>query len=377
MLVLYVAFVTTLIVRYRMRVEADLFSPEAASPEPPGSPKITSSRRELASEAASIAALPRVEIGHATLDVAAVRPAMHGMDEPDSPSRSAAAAAGSEGAAGRRGSVSHRKNGSRSGGGGGLEGHGGDESDGEENEHAGLLSRNSGGGGGGSGSGGADLGPQETPRRSKVVLHDYSDEPNPGWVQYFYYKINRPSDRLNAWIIPNCTLPGRHKYYRRAFTLSLLVVLMLSFVLMCLVQYGGCVSGIDSAVTGLLVLGAAASLPDVISVGVSARRGLGVMAVSGLVGSNVFDVLVGLGVPWLLHMGIHGGSVALKSGKVYIGSLLAVVSVVVFGLSILVNGMRLQRHVAWLPLLMYVVYVICVVQKVAPPPEDPSNPTAF
>src|SRR6185437_12301697 len=108
--------------------------------------------------------------------------------------------------------------------------------------------------------------------------------PNPGIARKIYLGINRPTDAVTAFIIPNCTEPGKRKNYRKAFTLSLLFVLLLSFTLMCLVQYMGCVSGIEHAVTGLLVLGVAASLPDVISVGVSAQRGLGVMAVSGLVG---------------------------------------------------------------------------------------------
>jgi len=214
---------------------------------------------------------------------------------------------------------------------------------------------------------------------NEMTLHDYTDDdPNAGIVRKTYYVINTPTDYLNRKMIPDCTKPGNHHFYLKSFLVSLIIVLIVSFLLMCIVQYMGCISGIDHALTGLLVLGVAASLPDIISVGVSARRGLGVMAVSGLVGSNVFDVLVGLGFPWLLHMLIHNiGYVPLTSGKVYTGSILAVVSILVLGMSFLVNGMKLQTHVAWMPIVMYIVYIICVATGAADPPEDAPKPAFF
>ena len=41
-------------------------------------------------------------------------------------------------------------------------------------------------------------------------------------------------------------------------------------------------------------------MPDMISSIVVARQGRGDMAVANAVGSNVFDILIGLGLPWLI-----------------------------------------------------------------------------
>jgi len=48
------------------------------------------------------------------------------------------------------------------------------------------------------------------------------------------------------------------------------------------------------------MLAAGTSVPDLITSVIVARKGFGDMAVSSSVGSNLFDVTVGLPVPWLI-----------------------------------------------------------------------------
>ncbi|XP_029462876.1 sodium/potassium/calcium exchanger 2-like [Rhinatrema bivittatum] len=52
---------------------------------------------------------------------------------------------------------------------------------------------------------------------------------------------------------------------------------------------------------GLTILAAGTSIPDLITSVIVARKGLGDMAVSSSVGSNIFDITVGLPLPWFLH----------------------------------------------------------------------------
>ena len=51
---------------------------------------------------------------------------------------------------------------------------------------------------------------------------------------------------------------------------------------------------------GLTIVAAGTSVPDAISSVVVAKSGEGDMAVSNAIGSNVFDILLGLGLPFLL-----------------------------------------------------------------------------
>merc|ERR1712080_561862 len=61
----------------------------------------------------------------------------------------------------------------------------------------------------------------------------------------------------------------------------------------------GKVVGISDAVMGLTILAAGTSVPDLLTSVIVAKQGHGDMAVSSSIGSNIFDVTVGLPLPWL------------------------------------------------------------------------------
>lgn len=181
---------------------------------------------------------------------------------------------------------------------------------------------------------------------------------NPNIFVRAFRVVNYPTDWLYRTCIPDCEkIENRHRY-GWTFAVSLFFVLIWAFLLMSIVQYMGCVSGTDQALDGLIVLALAASMPDVISMGVSASRGLGVMAMSGLVGSNIFDLLLGLGLPWLVSIGSSGKPIKIENTRVYMGVLLCGLTTVILALSLIMHRMRLYKTVAVLPLIMYITYVV-------------------
>ena len=56
----------------------------------------------------------------------------------------------------------------------------------------------------------------------------------------------------------------------------------------------------STVVMGTTVLAAGTSIPDALSSISVAKDGYADMAVANAVGSNVFDIWLGLGLPWLL-----------------------------------------------------------------------------
>ena len=59
----------------------------------------------------------------------------------------------------------------------------------------------------------------------------------------------------------------------------------------------GCMLNIHPAIMGCTLLAAGTSVPDAIGSLLVAKHGQGDMAVSNAIGSNVFDILLGLGLP--------------------------------------------------------------------------------
>merc|ERR1719199_1842261 len=80
-----------------------------------------------------------------------------------------------------------------------------------------------------------------------------------------------------------------------------------TYIMVDAVNRIGCILGISPLFMGLVFLSAGTSVPDALGSIAVAKQGEGDMAVANAFGSNVFDILLGLGVPWLLKalMGIE------------------------------------------------------------------------
>merc|ERR1711904_599872 len=89
--------------------------------------------------------------------------------------------------------------------------------------------------------------------------------------------------------------------------MSIIVIAMLAIVMVELATIFGDPLGIPTVVMGLTVLAAGTSVPDLLSSVIVAKQGEGDMAVSSSIGSNIFDVLVGLPVPWIIACLIKRG----------------------------------------------------------------------
>jgi Ca2+/Na+ antiporter len=63
---------------------------------------------------------------------------------------------------------------------------------------------------------------------------------------------------------------------------------------------------IPDAVIGFTVSAAGTSLPNYVASKVAAENGFGNQAVSNAFGSNTFNLMVGLGLPWLLYIAANG-----------------------------------------------------------------------
>merc|ERR1719224_16191 len=85
---------------------------------------------------------------------------------------------------------------------------------------------------------------------------------------------------------------------------------------------------------GLVFCAAGTSLPDCMCSVIVARKGKAEMAISNVFGSNVFDILIGLGVPWALKLMVSGSVPPIDAGSFeesawILGSILCIYTIIV------------------------------------------------
>jgi len=110
---------------------------------------------------------------------------------------------------------------------------------------------------------------------------------------------------------------------------------------------------------GLTVLAAGTSIPDAMGSIAVAKQGEGDMAVANALGSNIFDILVGLGVPWTIRLA--SGNRVLFNGKFETmrWDILILVGVLfLFVGSLLLNRWRLTRRVG-IFLVLGILLITC------------------
>ncbi|VDK65553.1 unnamed protein product [Cylicostephanus goldi] len=99
---------------------------------------------------------------------------------------------------------------------------------------------------------------------------------------------------IPMWVtIPDVRRPESRTWYPVTFVNSILWIAFFSYLMVWWANTIGETLGIPTEVIGLTILAAGTSIPDLITSVIVARKGLGDMAVSSSVGSNIFDVCVG------------------------------------------------------------------------------------
>ncbi|XP_073720991.1 sodium/potassium/calcium exchanger 4-like isoform X1 [Misgurnus anguillicaudatus] len=175
-------------------------------------------------------------------------------------------------------------------------------------------------------------------------------------VKFF---ISWPILILLYFTIPNCAKPRWERLFMLSFFLSTVWIAIFSYVMVWMVTIVGYTLGIPDVIMGITFLAAGTSVPDCIASLIVARQGLGDMAVSNTIGSNVFDILVGLGLPWGIQtMAVNYGSeVQINSRGLVYSVVLLLGSVALTVLGIHVNRWRLDFKLGIYVLVLYAIFL--------------------
>ena len=172
-----------------------------------------------------------------------------------------------------------------------------------------------------------------------------------------FWIIMFPLATLIFLTVPHCKRPIFRKLYLVTFTLCVIWIGILSFVMVWMATEIGQVFTIPDPVMGVTILAAGTSVPDLLESLAVAKRGQGDMAVSSSIGSNVFDLLMGLPLPWFIYTAF------VEQQPVVIGSdglpimVLSLFLMVGFTIAVIVfEGWKLTKRMAIIYVILYVLF---------------------
>ncbi|KAK7872839.1 hypothetical protein R5R35_006711 [Gryllus longicercus] len=163
--------------------------------------------------------------------------------------------------------------------------------------------------------------------------------------------------------IPDCEKPRFKRWFPLTFVMCILWIGSLSYVVAWMITIIGDTLRIPDSVMGITFLAAGTSVPEAVSSVIVAKQGHGSMGISNSIGSNTFDILLCLGLPWL----IKASFLPTTAGQHFVGinsrgleysaiSLLSTLFLLYATFSL--NKFKLNRKVGQACLLMYGMFLV-------------------
>ncbi|XP_074629158.1 sodium/potassium/calcium exchanger 3-like [Acropora palmata] len=158
--------------------------------------------------------------------------------------------------------------------------------------------------------------------------------------------------------IPDMRKESCQKWVAVSFVICILWVAVASYALVWMVTVIGYTFGLSDAVMGLTLVAFGSSVSDCVASVLIARKGDGNMAVSNTIGSNTFDILLCLGIPWLVKSLWNDHSpIVIHSHGLFLSCFFILGSVVIAFLVLFFTKWVLNRKVGCVFLMAYFIFL--------------------
>ena len=165
--------------------------------------------------------------------------------------------------------------------------------------------------------------------------------------------------RILGFVIPDVRV-AKNQYSRAliAFALSIGLIGLLSFFMVEAAVILAETLHIPAAIIALTIVAAGTSIPDLLSSIAVAKQGRGDMAISNGIGSNIFDILVGLGLPWVVVLGMGREAIVVSTDNLLASIFLLFATVIAVFTLLVLRRWVLGRKAGWLLIGVYIMYVL-------------------
>lgn len=197
------------------------------------------------------------------------------------------------------------------------------------------------------------VGDEEDQEADPIEMAELEEEEE-GAKSGLYHRITSVISKVLGFLTGH---PRRN--YLRTFTVSVALIAGISWVLVEESVALAEVLGVPPVIVALTVLAAGSSVPDLIGSVLVAKKGRGEMAVANAVGSNIFDITIGLGLPWLLILLFQKDTIVVGTDGLWTSTLLLLGTVAILFV-FLWTKRELSRIEGGILVFLYVIYVIWI-----------------
>lgn len=176
--------------------------------------------------------------------------------------------------------------------------------------------------------------------------------------RYFPHFLLKPFDKFLQIIFPKA------KHFYAVFFVSILIIAGLSWVLVESAIAVSLILEIPGVIIALTVVAAGTSVPDLISSIIVAKENKGDMAISNAVGSNIFDILIGLGLPWVIILAFGTEkTIAVGANGIFISTAILLGTVLLILLTLYIRKWRISKPFGFLLIGIYSAFIIWEISK--------------
>ncbi|KAF3832871.1 hypothetical protein F7725_026536 [Dissostichus mawsoni] len=176
-------------------------------------------------------------------------------------------------------------------------------------------------------------------------------------LKRIFWVLSLPLITLLFLTIPDCRRRFWKGWFMITFFMSAVWISGFTYILVWMVTIVGETLGIPDTVMGLTLLAAGTSIPDTIASVMVAREGKADMAMSNIVGSNVFDMLC-LGLPWFIKTAFvdTNNPVEVNSSGLLFISFTLLLSIIFLFVAVHINGWKLDWKLGIVCLFCYILF---------------------
>ena len=158
----------------------------------------------------------------------------------------------------------------------------------------------------------------------------------------------------------DCRVPKYRDRYGSVIAIATVWLAVLSYIMILCSNFIGNLIGASPIVMGLTLAAVGTSFPNLVSSMLVAKQGYGNMAICNALGSNVFNINVALGFPWLVYLLSRNGAPynQMPNGGITMYVVLLEVVSVIWIAMIWWCDFKMHAWMAWVYIVIYIVVMV-------------------